>query len=306
MPDSKLTPEALAKAREYCLDEFKDHVVYERLAEGERDERIRGVLEKLSEEEHRHYQFWSEMLGGDCRHQLSTRSIRLVELARRVFGLTFTLKFLELHERSVIEEYRSFLSHLEGEDRRRLEEIIEDEVTHESSLIGGIDETVVRYLSFIALGLADAIVEISGVHTGFLGATKTTIVSGIAGLIVGVSAAFSMAGAAYLQAKAEAPTGSKGRTPAMSSIVTGLSYMVSVVLLALPYFLTGDQLKAFLASISLAVLIVSGFTFYNSVISESNFRREIAENLLILFGTAFIAYLFGDVIGAVFGLQHIL
>ncbi|MMZ69967.1 hypothetical protein D1872_329040 [compost metagenome] len=55
-----------------------------------------------------------------------------------------------------------------------------------------------------------------------------------------------------------------------------------------------------------AVVIVSLFTFYNSVISESNFRREAVENLGILFGTAFIAYLFGDVIGAIFGLQGIL
>lgn len=300
-----LSQEAINKAKSFCLDEYKDYMIYKEMANREKDPRLREILNRLAEEEYEHYLFWSKLIGEDCKSEVSERTIRLLRISRRLFGLTFTLKFLELHEREVIKEYKEYLHNLEGEDREKLQRIIDDEMTHESKLMEDINEAVVRYLSFIALGLADAIVEISGVHAGFLGATRTTLVSGIAGLIVGVSAAFAMAGAAYLQAKADQPVEAKGRSPGISAATTGLTYIFSVVLLALPYFLTRHQLTAFAISIIVAILIVSGFTFYNSVISESNFKRELTENLGILFGTAFIAYLFGDVIGAIFGLQNI-
>ncbi len=303
---SRLEGKAVEKAREFCLDEYKDHLIYRQLAEYERDPRLREILVRLSEEEYEHYLFWSRLIGEDCKSSVSPWTIRLLRLSRRLLGLTFTLKLLELHEKDVIEEYKKYLDNLSGEDREILESIIEDEETHESKLMAGINEAIVRYLSFVALGLADAIVEITGVHAGFLGATKETLVAGIAGLIVGVSAAFSMAGAAYLQAKAEAVEGALDRTPGRSALVTGLSYIFSVVMLALPYFLTKHMAYAFTVSVAMAVGIVAGFTFYNSVLNESSFRRELAENLAILFGTAIVAYLFGDVIGQVFGLEHIL
>ena len=303
---SRLEGEAVEKAREFCRDEYKDYLIYRRLAEYERDPRLREILVRLSEEEYEHYLFWSRLIGEDCKSSVSPWTIRLLRLSRRLLGLTFTLKFLELHEKDVIEEYKRYLDNLSGEDREILERIIEDEETHESKLMSSINEAIVRYLSFVALGLADAIVEITGVHAGFLGATKETLVAGIAGLIVGVSAAFSMAGAAYLQAKAEAVEDVLERTPGRSALVTGLSYIFSVVMLALPYFLTKHMAYAFAVSVVMAVGIVAGFTFYNSVLNESSFRRELAENLAILFGTAIVAYLFGDVIGRVFGLEHIL
>ncbi len=305
MSSANLTPEAIEKARKFCIDEYKDYIIYKEMAEREKSLRLKEILNKLAEEEYDHYLFWSKLIGEDCKSEVSKWTIRLLRLSRKIFGLTFTLKFLELHEKEVIKEYKEYMRYLDEENQKKLQEIIDDEMTHESRLMEDINEAVVRYLSFIALGLADAIVEISGVHAGFLGATRTTLVSGVAGLIVGVSAAFAMAGAAYLQAKAELPTETKGRSPAISALITGVTYIFSVVLLALPYFLTSHQFTAFVISILFAILIVSGFTFYNSVISESSFKRELTENLAILFGTAFIAYLFGDVIGAFFGLQNV-
>jgi VIT1/CCC1 family predicted Fe2+/Mn2+ transporter len=56
-------------------------------------------------------------------------------------------------------------------------------------------------MSFIVLGLADAIIEITCVHVGFLGVTSSTLIAGVAGLVVGFAASISMASAAYLQAK---------------------------------------------------------------------------------------------------------
>jgi len=66
---------------------------------------------------------------------------------------------------------------------------------HERAFMKHIDVRMVRYLSFIILGFADAIVEITGVRAGFLGVTSPTL---IAGLVVGFAAARSMGSAPYL------------------------------------------------------------------------------------------------------------
>lgn len=303
MEQLQLPREAVEQAREFCVDEYIDHIVYKELASAEGNEEMKKILMKFSEQEYRHYQFWSS-IAGECKVRVPGWKIRLFKLSRKLLGLTFTLKYLERHEKDVIDSYRSYLKYLESDSRRELEEIIRDEEEHERTLLAGLNENIVRYLSFIALGLADAIVEITGVHAGFLGATKETLVAGIAGLIVGVSAAFSMSGAAYLQAKAEA--GEARENPGKSAIVTGVSYLIAVIVLALPYFLTQHQITAFIISVVLAIIIVSGFTFYNSVLNEKEFKGELLENLMILFGTAIIAYLFGEVIGDLFGLQGIL
>jgi VIT1/CCC1 family predicted Fe2+/Mn2+ transporter len=114
-----------------------------------------------------------------------------------------------------------------------------------------------------------------------------------------------MAGAAYLQAKAEAVV-SKERSPGKSAAVTGVSYLASVVALALPYFLTRSMSLAFSVTLLMAIAIVSSFTFYNAVLNESEMKKELAENMAILFGTTMVAFLFGDVVGKVFHITSII
>jgi hypothetical protein len=96
------------------------------------------------------------------------------------------------------------------------------------------------------LGVADAIVELTGVQAGFLGVTDSPLVAGIAGLIVGVAAAISMGAASYLQARA----GDVGKNPAYRGVVTGLLYMLTVIALASPYFIIKDIFTAFTSAIN--------------------------------------------------------
>ncbi|BAN90605.1 VIT1/CCC1 transporter family protein [Aeropyrum camini] len=297
-----LTEERVQEARRFCEDEYVDYIVYSYLSGIEGDEENRRVLREMAEQEYRHYEFWKELVGGDCKVSVSRIRLMVLGLLRRMLGVTFTVKFLERHEKEVIESYKKFLENLDGEARRKLEGIIEEEISHENYLISRINENIVRYLGFIALGLADAIVEITGVHAGFLGATSTTLVAGVAGLIVGLSAAISMAAAAYLQAKHESST----TAPLPSAIATGIAYFFAVVTLALPYFITHSNILAFVASVMLAVVLITAFVFYSAVINETSFRREIVENLGVLFGTAAAAYIFGDVLGRIFGIGDIL
>lgn len=295
-----LNVEAREGAREFCIDEYKDHIIYMTLAGREKNLERRRILERLAKEEYKHYLFWKKILGGKCDAEVNKLFLWIVILSRLILGLTFTLKMLERGEEKTIAEYKEYLDNLEGEERNELEAIIKDEETHESSLMSQIDEAVVKYMSFIVLGLADAIVEITGVHAGFLGVTSSTIVAGIAGLVVGFSAAISMASAAYLQAKHDFE-----RNPVSSALVTGFSYIGAVVVLASPYFATHNMILAFVVSVSFAITLIATFTFYGSVVFDKKFLREFIESTGLMLGTAFAAYFFGEILGVYFGVRGV-
>ena len=293
-----LTGEALEKARRFCVDEYQDYVIYSYLRDHEAREDLREILDKLAREEYKHYQFWSKLIGEDCKSRVHGAKLTLLRFMRRLFGLTFTLKWLERHEEEVIEEYKRFLEKLEGEERRVLEEIIREEEEHENKLLSSIDERMVKYIGFIALGLADAIVEVTGVHAGVLGASRSTIYAGVVGLIVGFSAAISMASAAYIQAKHEV-----GRSPVFSAFMTGISYILAVVILALPYFLTHNMIIAFTASVVAGVGLVAFFTYYSSIVGDKPFLRDFLESTGLMLGTALLSYFFGEALGRHFGIE---
>jgi VIT1/CCC1 family predicted Fe2+/Mn2+ transporter len=284
----------------FCTDELTESILYSELAEIERDDETRKVLRELSEQEHRHYSFWRSVLGEDCKAKMYL--VFLLKAAYKLLGPVFVLNTLERGEREAVEKYRSFIERSGvGEDvRREVEAILSEEEMHEEKLIDRIEDIRVKYLGYAALGLSDALVEVTGVHAGFLGATANTTVAGIAGLVVGFSAAISMAGAAYVQSR---HGGSE--KPGVSAIVTGVSYMLSVVLLALPYFLLGSMAASFATSVALALAIVAAFTYYSSVIRRKNFRSEFATTSALLLGTAAASYLFGDVVGRIFGIQGV-
>lgn len=295
-----LPPEAVAEAEEYCRDEYIDYMVYSYLARHEKKEELRRIVQKLADDELGHYEFWKRLLGRDCAGKIPKWYLVGIRLMRRIMGLTFTLKWLERHEEEVIERYKAFLDYLDGDDREELEKIIRDEEEHENKLMSSIEETMVKYMSFIVLGLADAIVEITGVHAGMLGVTTSTIIAGVTGLVVGFSAAISMASAAYLQAKHD-----PDRNPLTSAIMTGLAYILAVILLALPYFATHNMIIAFTASIMVGVTLIAYFTYYSAIVFDRGFTKEFIESSGLMIATAFGAFLFGEALGQLFGLQEL-
>ncbi len=284
----------------YLKDEYNDYISYKRLAEKERNSDRKRILEELASTEYQHYLFWRRYVTKDV-HGASTIKVKLLILMRLFLGLTFTVKLLERHEAKTISSYKELAQKLVGEERTRLEKIIQEELEHEKALLAQIDEAVVRYLGFVALGLADAIIEITGVHAGFLGVTSSTFIAGIAGLVVGFAAAISMASAAYLQVKHGG-----SRHPIGSALVTGIAYLFTVTVLALPYFLITDIMIAFALSITLAIVTMAIFTFYGAVVSEKMFLKEFVVSLALIMGTALAAYIFGDFLGTLFGIKNYL
>ncbi|MEM1572513.1 rubrerythrin family protein [Pyrobaculum sp.] len=287
-------------AREAALDEYKEYVTYSALARAERNPRRRAVLERLAEQELEHFRFWNKFAGVAppvLRFRLYAYFMVFVRL---LLGATFVAKLLERGEVEAVGRYRSVLPLLPDADREALLKIIADEEGHERALIDQLDEAVVKYMGALVLGLADAIIEITGAHAGTLGTTDSTVVAGVIGLIVGVGAAISMASASYLQAKHDV-----GKSPGVAALATGLSYIAAVALLSLPYFLLHDVYLAFAASIAVGVFLAFLLTFQGAVYAERDFKFEFLQTVGLLLGTAFLTYLLGDWLGSVFGVKKL-
>jgi VIT1/CCC1 family predicted Fe2+/Mn2+ transporter len=279
-------------------NELTEHLVYGKLAVRERNPANRALLERLSSQEKTHYEFWHSLVPHE---KIEPRKLGLygIPLLRIIFGVTFVTKFLEAHEKDAIATYQSMLASMPADHRGRLEAIIKDEESHEQGLIGQLKEKRIAYIGFIALGLSDAIVEITGVHAGFLGVTGSTLIAGISGIIVGFAAAISMGSAAYIQAKQD-----PDKSPIPSALSTGFSYLGSVILLALPYFLIRTMIIAFIISTGIGILLLATFIFFSAVVFDKKFLREFGESVGLMLATAIATYILGTVVGSVFHISQ--
>jgi VIT1/CCC1 family predicted Fe2+/Mn2+ transporter len=280
-----------------ATNELTEHVTYHKLALMEKNTANRDALERLSVQEKTHYEFWQSLLPEAKAKAIRARwyTVWGVSFLRVAFGVTFITKFLETHETGAVGKYQSMLGSIPESHKARFLQIIEDEKSHERALIAQLKEKRVSYIGFVVLGLADAIVEITGVHAGFLGVTGSTLIAGIAGVIVGFSAAISMGSAGYLQAKQDPE-----KSALLSGFITWASYFCSVILLALPYFLIRVMIPAFIVSASVGILLVAAFTFYGAVVFDRTFWREFAETVTLMLATALATFLLGIVVGGIF------
>ena len=119
-------------------------------------------------------------------------------------------------------------------------------------------------------------------------ALQNTRLVALSGLIVGISATFSMASSEFLSAKSE------GRKDAFKSCsYTGIAYLLTVVALILPYILLSQPLVALAIMIGIIVLIIAGFTYYMSVAQGLKFVLRFLEMAGISIGVAVISFFVG-------------
>lgn len=277
----------LQVAYENAKDELTDYVTYTKLSESEKKKNIsfKRVLERSADKEYEHYTFWSAY--NSRKPSVSNLRIRLTKLLRRVLGITFTVRYLERNELRSVRKYREITNLLPPADKKAVEQIIAEEERHQREFNRHFKRRI-NYISFIVLGLADALVEIAGINAGALGIYNSTEVAGLAGIVAGAAASIAMTSAAYAQAK----TGFKG-SAAVSATYTGISYFVAAVLLATPYFLTKTMLTALIVSLIVGVVLIGIISFFGSIISGTVFRKDFAEVTGIMFGAAGALYLLG-------------
>jgi VIT1/CCC1 family predicted Fe2+/Mn2+ transporter len=282
-------------AFESAEDEFADYAVYKKLSQStfEKNRKFKRTLAKLAKMEYNHYRFWSKYCPGK-KVGAGKFKVNLIVFLRFLLGVTFAVKYLERGEAKVIKKYRSMSRRIPSKDMPAFRQMIADEEEHEREFYEQFKEPHIKYISFIVLGLADALVEIAGIHAGSLGIYNSTELAGLAGIVAGAAASIAMASAAYAQAKA----GFRG-SAAMSAVYTGISYFVTAVILATPYFMTRIMLEALSASLVLAVLLTAFISFYGSVISGTVFRRDFLEVTAIMLGATFALYIVG------FAIRHL-
>lgn len=294
MSKEELSEVAAGEAR----DEITDYTTYKRLAALEKQQVNKEMFENLSEMEQRHFELWKKYVSpGTGEIRPKGRTVSLVLFLRRIFGASFAIKFLERRERDTAAKYEALKPSVPAEDQEAFQSMIEDEKSHETAFADRVAGSYVKYISFVVLGLADALVEIAGIHAGSLGIYNSTELTGLAGIVAGAAASLAMASAAYAQAK----QGFEGSS-ALAAGYTGGSYFVAAVLLALPYFLTKTMLVAITSSVVVGMAIIAFVTWYNSIIVGNRFLREFSELAGIMLGATAALYVFGSVMRAVFGI----
>ncbi len=294
MSSQKLAEIAVEEAR----DEITDYTTYKRLAGSEKNQTNRDMFEKLSAMEHTHYDLWMKYRPQDREVGPKKATVYLVLFLRRIFGASFAIKFLEKREATTVGKYEALRGSVPAEDQAAFQSMIEDEKGHETAFAEAVAGTYVKYISFVVLGLADALVEIAGIHAGSLGIYNSTELTGLAGIVAGAAASLAMASAAYAQAK----QGFEG-SPVLAAGYTGGSYFVAAVALALPYFLTQIMLSAIALSLVFGLTMIAFVTWYNSIISGGRFLRDFAELAGVMLGATFALYVFGNVIRLAFGIS---
>ena len=103
---------------------------------------------------------------------------------------------------------------------------------------------------------------------------QNTKLIALSGLILGISATFSMASSEFLAARSE------GREDALKSCTyTGIAYLITVILLIAPYLIFSNEqfLLALVCMLIVVVLIIAGFTYYTSVAQDQPFKSRFLE-----------------------------
>jgi len=293
MTDAEAVPQKLAEvAYQSAQDELNEYAIYKKFSELRirQNPEFKTTLSRLAGMELKHYEFWKKFCPGK-EVTVNKFKLALMVFVRIFLGVTFAFKFLERTESNIIVMYKEAAHLVPSEDQPMLDEIIKDEEEHEQEFADQFDEPHIKYISFIVLGLADALVEIAGIHAGSLGIYNSTKLAGLAGIIAGAAASIAMASAAYAQAK----TGFKG-SAGLSAVYTGVSYFLTAVVLATPYFLTEVMLTALFSSLIAAIGLIAFISFYESVIAGTGFRKDFAEITSIMLSATVALYLLGTVI----------
>jgi VIT1/CCC1 family predicted Fe2+/Mn2+ transporter len=262
--------------------EITEHHIYLALAARASESVNRKTLEEIAAVELGHYRFFRSFTGLDSPP--GRIRIAFYLLVYWIFGITFTLKFMEGGEKRAQKVYRNLLPVVPD-----LEEVLLDEEQHEKALIALIDEQRLRYTGSIVLGLNDALVELTGTLAGLTLALQNTRVIAMAGLITGIAAALSMGSAEYLSTKSEG----EGRNPVQAATYTLVAYITTVIFLVAPYLVFSSFYLALAVTILNAIIVIVVFTFYTSVTRDLDFRGRFLEMATISLGVAALSFLMG-------------
>ena len=274
---------ALAVIKRMQQNELTESVIYEKIATFAKGAENKETLLRLAREEKAHYEIWKKYSGVEMKPEKC--KVLKYTLIARILGFTFAVKLMEKGEANAQIEYE-----LLAKEVAESASIRAQEEEHEAALLGMLDEERLQYVGSMVLGLNDALVELTGSLAGFAFALQNTRLIALSGLIVGISATFSMASSEFLAARSE------GRTDALNSCsYTGIAYLLTVIALIAPYLIFPmDQfIPALVCMLAVVVLIIAGFTYYTSVAQDQPFKRRFLEMAVISITVAVLSFVVG-------------
>lgn len=261
-------------------DEETSAAIYQRLADRLSDRKNAEVLARMAAEEARHAARWRAVTNKDVGPDRLRVSVFF--FIARFLGLTFAIKTLEKGEGQAQVGYGSILDLFPD-----AKAIIAEEDAHEDALIAMIDEERLKYAGSVVLGLNDALVELTGALAGFTFAFQNSRLIALTGLITGISAAFSMASSEYLSQRSDSES---ELLPWKSALYTGIAYIITVILLVLPFLLLDNYLVALGLTLSVVVLIIIGFNYYLCTAKDLPFRRHFLEMFVVSMGVTVLSF----------------
>ena len=279
-------------------EEITSSIIYQKLAAKEKNPHNREILQRIAEDERRHY----ATLRGYIRRQRQMCIRDSVSPNRfeicfyvwlvRLLGATFAVRRLELGEKETSGVYSQYPS------MEHFAEMARDEQHHEEKLIEMIDEERLQYMGSVVLGLNDALVEFTGALAGFTLALNDTKLIALTGSITGIAAALSMASSEYLSTKSEK---THNKRPVKAAIYTGIAYIITVVALVGPFILLSSPVLALCIMLVMALLIIAFFNYYYAIARNESFKRRFTEMAVLSFSVAGISFLIGYLLKTVTG-----
>jgi VIT1/CCC1 family predicted Fe2+/Mn2+ transporter len=273
-----ISENVLSVIKKMQQNELTESFIYKEIAKFAKGEENKETLLRLANEEFAHYNIWKTYTGVELKPNKIT--IFKYKWIARILGFTFAVKLMEHGELDAQTEYKML-----ADEVPESVHIKQQEEEHEASLLNMLDEEKLQYVGSMVLGMNDALVELTGSLAGFTLAMQNTKLVALSGLILGISATFSMAASEFLSAKSE------GRTDALKScLYTGTAYLVTVALLVLPYLLFSNYFISLACMIVTVIAIIAAFTYYVSVAKEESFKSRFWEMTLISIGVAILSF----------------
>ncbi len=274
-------------------DEVTGEIIYNNIAKREKNPENKKVLHTMAREEGEHAGVWFSYTHREVKPD--RLKIFWYSIMSWLLGFTFVLKLIQNGEKIASSEYDVL-----GREFPEALRIAEEERRHENTLVNMLDEERLQYVGSMVLGLNDALVELTGTIAGLTFALANTRLVALSGIITGISATLSMAASNYL---AERSDGNKNAF--RSSLYTGVAYLITVVLLVLPYLLFPNSLYlgALFTMLATVVLIIFVFNYYISVAKDLPFAKRFGEMAGISLSVAAISFVIGLLVKRFLGID---
>lgn len=279
-------------------DELFEKEVYLHIAKFIKDDKDRETLIRIANSEVEHYEIWKKYTKVDVKP--SKIKVYLYTFFAWFLGYTFVIKIMEKIQGRFNETIvKKFFTEI-NENIPNIDKILKDEEEHEEKLIQMIDEEKLQYVGSMVLGLNDALVEFTGSLAGWTFAMQSNKLILLAGIITGISATLSMASSEYLSAKNEGE-----ENPLKSAIYTGIAYIITVIILLIPYAILPNEyfIHSLIIMLLFVIIIIAAFNFYISVAKDLNFKEKFKEMSLISLSVASVSFIIGILVKKFIGID---